>query len=223
MNIQARLYLAPALFLLLSAPLWGESEIPERKGLFARILFGFASGSLEEKGFDDGYEHVLSADTAADFYNYHLGAALTPNWTVHGNFNLLNASAKVPGKLENYTNFITYGVTSLGVGFSYYFLPQNIYIAPGLRLFSRGEVNSYNTNGTYIQRRYAGRGLSLTVGKEWPLCGKLSLGLAFFYHRDSYEGSGGAVKFGTHTADLDELKTNASSEHFAILLGLSYN
>ena len=195
MNIKVRLCVTLCTLFLTPGMLLAQSRTHD--GFFLRLQAGFGNGSFTAK-YDGGNNEYTAS--SARIFAYKIGWSQNRNWALHYNFTGLSATdlVKLGGSSSGYS------VYSRAIGASYYFLSQNIYLAPEFRLSSAAELNVGN-----VRYLYSGSGLGLSLGKEWWTSSNWGLGLALSYHQDSLKG--------------DNHDGTASTSHLGILFSATYN
>lgn len=127
--------------------------------------------------------------------NVAIGGIVFPNLALHGvisGFNTSGPDIKVDGASVDIENL---GYTFVGVGMTYYFMPQNLYIsgAIGMPSVSGGSIYVLDPywEGSGEEVFYLGPGLGvafdIALGKEWWIgsCWALGVAGAVGYHSES--------------------------------------
>ena len=194
MRVKAYL-LVCAFFCLFMAP--GTLFAQSHDGFFFRFLGGIGDGSFSAK-YDGGSPEYESS--SATVLGFRFGWSLNRHWILHYNITNLAASELTRAELGN----AKYSMRSRGIGLSYYFLAENVYISPELRFSTEAELEVDNS-----VFRYSGGGFGFTIGKEWRFTSDWGLGLALSYHQDDLDG--------------DNTRGSASTSHLGILFSATYN
>lgn len=171
-------------------------------GFFLRLSAGGGYGETEIDvsgvPFLPGDNLKLSGATGD--INFAIGGALKENFLLHGTiwgWAVSGPDVKSGGVTETVdANLIMSGV---GIGFTYYVMPVNVYFSPSVGLANLSVERDNVTVSTD-----AGFGLDLTVGKEWWVGDGWGLGLAggFSWHSvgdgtvdDVWSGPGVGLRF----------------------------
>ncbi|MBP7603366.1 MAG: hypothetical protein KBA15_05530 [Spirochaetes bacterium] len=191
----------------------GETSPPEKPGahrhdgFFLRAQLGFGSGAtvIEDYQGDD-----LETSGAATTFNLQIGYAIFDNFILfleNGASVMPESKLKHPSAISEAQKENDVAISTFGLGFSWYWMPYNIYIAPVLSL----SVTEYD--GAMIKGdSRGGSGLSLSIGKEWWVSANWGLGVALFIF-----GGGDTVK------DQNGIKYDMSSSVFGIMFTATYN
>jgi len=172
--------LAVALFLhLATSPVQAEYErIPgfhEHDGFFLRFHAGFGTAKMVEKEVPGG-DMTLSGTAAA--FRFQIGGSIAENLVLFGEIGsaMITNPQLEWGTLSHSTEHTYLSITDIGAGFTYYFMPSNIYICGSLTL-SKDEIEIENR----AAQTKNGIGASISVGKEWWVGAQWGLGLAGFF------------------------------------------
>ncbi len=129
-----------AMFLLVPSLLLAEKETHD--GFFLRFQLGQGNSQLVVEGESLKNKSFFTTGLSG----VQIGGAVDPNWMIHvGTESLVELDAKDVasdgrGDLVKWE----YSIVTTTLGFSYYFLPDNIYIAPVLRLNHRATIEFKN-------------------------------------------------------------------------------
>ncbi len=180
--------------------------IKERKherALLLRLHIGSGIGGLKNRPLYDDKELEFESGIPL-LLNFQLGATIRENLAIHGGISNLNA--------QSYWLFVLAG------GVSYYAMPFNFYISPEYRFL--GWATGYNDNRKFYYNR--GRGIGVTIGKEWWVAANWGLGLALSFYWDRFEGY---VKESTSSYINKSYKNGdrAESRYLGIAASITYN
>lgn len=215
-----------ALLLLLAAlPVSIEAQAGARDGenngdFFVRLHVGAGDGKFENEPIAGGSNLEYSGTPLS--LNLQVGGSIViPDLALYGGISFITENdANVntdeltvdPNAFEGEGRpFIThnggYSLYMLVVGISYRVAPYNFYVSPEYRLAGRATISldterSTSNPGIYLENEYdykSGRGLGLTVGKEWWFSPEWGLGVAMTYYQDTFDGDDfGTVDVGSN-------------------------
>lgn len=167
-------------------------------GFFLRLSAG-AGGAKTSEDFANS---SLEVSGAAGDVNFAVGGMISPNFAIHGT--LFGWSLTDPEvKLTDYGSGTLNGdlsMSAVGAGFTYYFMPANLYISPSVGV---GTL-TLDIDGLDDIESDPGLALDFTIGKEWWVGNSWGLGVAgaVGYHsiedKDTHEkftGSNVAIRF----------------------------
>lgn len=142
---------------------------PKHDGFFLRFHTGPASLDISLKN------SPTSIGGGGGIFSFALGGAVAENLILFGemtNILVLDPTVTLDNK-DFQTRNASAGVTAIGPGLSYYFMPINIYLS-GTLLFARTRLEDEVSTAS---SEY-GVGAKLALGKEWWVSTNWGLGLA---------------------------------------------
>jgi hypothetical protein len=143
----------------------------EHDGFYLRLQVGGGYNRASVVGED------LAVKGGAAGINAEVGAALTRNFILYGK--LFGTSVPSPDievgdlTIEGRDEDVSQNYGALGVGFTYYLMPANVYLSGALS-FAQLTINE---DGEKIAETDVGGGLHLGIGKEWWVSKNWGLGL----------------------------------------------
>jgi len=192
---------------LLSCALWtsiaSAGEPRTHDGFFLRLSGGAGPTSTK---FETAEGSIKFSSTAGDA-NLAVGACVTPNLAIHGTlfgFAMTDPDLDIvlvgvgsgSGTLDG-----DVGMSAVGAGVTYYFMPVNLYVSGSLGFGTLTvETDDVDLDG----ETDTGLALDITVGKEWWVGNSWGLGFAggFGYHslpvegiEDKWSGTSFAIRF----------------------------
>ena len=225
------------IFILLISPAVLLAEAKTHDGFFFQVFHsgffnlidGSFDGSLES---DIDRSNISYEEDEGDKYSYgiKLGGALSPGWIIHVNFTTISypditgTETAMNGNMS-YTEG-NYTLDSIALGASYYILPGNIYISPELRLNTTSTtIVKGSESNIGLEAVSKGRGVGLTVGKEWWASNEWALGLSLFYSRDTLQRTNRYLIVNGHRIVnlLPNEKANFIHTHYGIIFTATYN
>jgi hypothetical protein len=144
-------------------------------GFFLRLSSGIGTGSTKLETADWKFSGMTT-----DF-NFAVGAIVTPNLALHGS--LLGWVMTDPSLKRNDIRLDTLDgdliASGLGIGFTYYVMPANVYLSASLGAGSIDfDGRLRNDGGTVNFETDDGPIFDVTIGKEWWVGNKWALGVA---------------------------------------------
>ncbi len=225
MQISKRVFIFPLLLLTtlpttpLTAQITAQDFGNHEKGIFCRLYVGVGVGSFVNKPLYGNEKIRFSGDSLwsnnPTQLKAQIGAVIVTNGAIHGSFTQLRAN--------------NYGLFTIGLGISYYFMPLNFYISPEYHLNGRAEAEERGTSvrGTPENRYYtyqSGKGFGITIGREWRATPQLGFGLALIYDHDRFKGDTIQVDDeGYGHSPILENGDSAEYRYIGIALSVTYN
>ncbi len=167
-------------------------------GFFLRLSAG-AGGAKTSEDFANS---SLEVSGAAGDVNFAIGGMISPNFAIHGSlfgWSLTDPEVKLTGYGSGTLNG-DLSMSAVGAGFTYYFMPANLYISPSVGV---GTL-TLNINGLPDVESDPGLAMDFTLGKEWWVGNSWGLGVAgaVGYHSikdndtdEKFTGSNVAIRF----------------------------
>lgn len=145
-------------------------------GFFLNMALGFAGGSMDIKG--DGYKLENSGTTT--LFNFRIGGCPIPNLAISADLQgvgMAGITQKMAGESQKADKDLTYTVSTLGLGTTYY-IPDLFFvgatISPSGSLRVADDNDEEDSQGDMM-------GYSLRIGKEWWVSENWGLGVEFNY------------------------------------------
>lgn len=161
-------------------------------GFFLRLSGGAGHAKTSSTSVADG--SVDASGLSADL-NVAVGGSVSPNLAVHATL----WGWGVPSPDANVGPDVSLSMSAVGAGFTYWFLPANIYVSPSLGVgtlsLSQGRTNVTTDSGLALDG---------TIGKEWWTHDEWGLGIAgsLSYHvipdesrPENWTGLGFGIRF----------------------------
>jgi len=168
-----------AALLLTLAPPASADEGVTHDGLFFRVGMGPRYGFGVGSGHDDG--RLLTHGYAVGF-DVEIGQVHFKNLALHGDFTFVRLvgrklSATRTGDLavDSFTNNLKYTLFSMGMGATYYFMPQNIYATLGVGFGRLAVVD--DAQQSRREDIAVGVAVNTMVGREWRFGDDLAIGI----------------------------------------------
>ncbi len=163
-----------------------EKEAQTHDGFFLRMLTGVSLLNLEyagEKNYDGGY---------SPYFNFTVGYAISQNFILHGGVDVQRTSLVGSRNDATKTDKITLLNTALGVGFTVYAVPSNVYLTLDVHALNYNTIEGYSTweggekSETTINYKnsFEGNGFGIYFGKEWWVSENWGTGFSIFYRFD---------------------------------------
>lgn len=152
-------------------------------GFYLRLLLGLGSLAFSESPIYSNGTGTLKATGPAGFFSLHLGGAPAENFIIYASMNGYAASDpqyEVNGATQTTTTGSTLGISSYGVGLTFYFDAINAYLSA-----DAGIAIARISTGSITGTSESGFGLNLQIGKEWWASRDWGIGVALFYHYSS--------------------------------------
>lgn len=167
-------------------------------GFLLRLSAGVGGAKTSE---DIGNSSLEVSGPSGDV-NFAIGGMISPNFAIHGTlfgWTLTNPEVQLTGHGSGELNG-DLSMSALGAGFTYYFMPANLYISPSVGVGTLTmDINSLGN-----LESDPGLAMEFTLGKEWWVGNSWGLGVAgaVGYHsipdKDTEEkltGSNVAIRF----------------------------
>ncbi len=167
-------------------------------GFFLRLSAG-AGGAKTSEDFSNS---SLEVSGAAGDVNFAIGGMISPNFAIHGTlfgWSLTDPEVKLTGYGSGTLNG-DLSMSAVGAGFTYYFMPANLYISPSVGV---GTL-TLDIDGLDDVESDPGLAMDFTIGKEWWVGNSWGLGVAgaVGYHsiedndtHEKFAGSNVAIRF----------------------------
>ncbi len=161
----------------------GEAQVDDidlgHTGLLFRLLVGPGfSYTIVDYENADGSSASVDSYAATAFFGFALGGFVEPNIAVHLTFdNYFGILPTLSGKNTGDTfpdDSVIY-VQNYGIGFTYYFMPSNVYVSASLELSSLFVFDA-DESSTFIDD-FGGLAGNLMVGREWEVSESWGVGL----------------------------------------------
>lgn len=141
-------------------------------GFFLRLSAGYGYAQTELGDPVTMKYYGFSGDV-----NFAVGGVIFDNFALHGSlfgWSVMDPDVDIGGTEGEREGYLT--LSGLGVGFTYYMMPANIYVSPSIGV---GNLTDDSGNNTEM-----GLMVDLTLGKEWWVGGSWGLGVAgtFGFH-----------------------------------------
>lgn len=189
------IYTSPALLQTNNQATTGQQETGyhTHDGFYLRLLLGLGSLSFSESPIYSNRTGTLGATGTAGFFSLHLGGALAEGFIIHASMNGYAANDpqyEIDGVKQTTTTSSTLGVSSYGLGFTFYIDSINAYFST-----DAGVAIARIAVGSISATSKSGFGLNLQIGKEWWVSKDWGVGAALFYHYSSMddEASGNVI------------------------------
>ena len=161
----------------------GEAQVddvdPGHTGLLFRLLSGPGfSYTIVDYENADGSSASIDSYAATAFFGFALGGFVEPNIAVHLTFdNYFGILPSLSGKKNGdaFPGDSVIYVQNYGIGFTYYFMPSNVYVSASLELSSLFVIDAEQSS-TFIDD-YGGLAGNLMVGREWEVSKSWGVGL----------------------------------------------
>lgn len=197
-----------------------------------RIHGGLGWGTLSLGARSDPAEDRKSSfEALSPFTSVDIGSPLVPNWILHGGIGRIHA-LNASDKNKTYP-FSSYDLRSMSMGITHYLMPYNAYVSLQYRFL--GHVNHTKKQGsrmrlgnfTEVEQTFdSGKGLGITLGKEWWLNPGWAIGLSFIFFQDSLKGKRTRITtVNSNNLQIQDIENvdNALSTYFGLVLSASYN
>jgi len=151
-----------------------RKKIRRHTGFYLRLAPSLAYMNCKGKGQSTAEKlNNPSSQGVAGLLDVFVGGAVVEDWILHADLSIAAPFAKVKG-VANRKQINTIGI---GLGFTHYFMPQNLYLSSNVSYAqtkmmksSDGQVQSFDTaNGFKINAAF---------GKEWWVADQFGLGVA---------------------------------------------
>ena len=152
--------------------------IHKHDGFFLRMLGGYGQMNFEESPVLTNGTGTMKMKGPAGFFGFHIGGAIFENFILLASLNGYAGTQLTP-ELNGVaaTTTVDLGVSSYGLGFSYYIMPINLYLSADVG----GAEDEITVSGVKFQSE-AGLGVNVQIGKEWWVSDNWGLGVALFGH-----------------------------------------
>lgn len=164
-----------------------ETGENEHDGFFLRFQLGAGYQSITYKDGFEGEDIVFSG--LAGNFSFQIGLAVINNFILFGELSTVvvdEPKFKV-GSSSGTADGVTMSVSSYGGGFSYYFMPSNVYFTLSAAA-SQAKSEYSGSSG----KSEVGFGAKVSLGKEWWVSTNWGLGIAavlqFDYMKDKGDG-----------------------------------
>lgn len=192
------------LFLLAPVMFCQNSPLPngvhKHDGFFLRLVpgFGYSQISIDDISFSGGFTFANTIQ---------IGGTVSDNLIIFGDIggvNVFNPSVKVNDEEVDNPGDVRIVFGGVGPGITYYFMPENIYIAASILLHFE---EFYLEDLSGIDAR-DGFGFNLMVGKEWWVGEQWGLGVSLY------------LRYGSQSDSKD---LTISSYSFGALFSVTFN
>ena len=167
-------------------------------GFFLRLSAG-VGGAKSNVDLEDS---SLEVSGASGDVNFAIGGVVSPNFALHASvfgWSLTDPEVEVTGLGSGELDG-DLSLSAVGLGFTYYFMPANLYISPSIG----AATLTLDVDGLGDFESETGVALDFTLGKEWWVGNSWGLGVAgsFGYHSipdedldENFTGTSVAVRF----------------------------
>lgn len=206
-------------------PAFIQAQQDHEPGFFLRSYFLATSSTGQFKT-----EHPESTDTVeledlslkgvSVLTNIQLGGFVFPNFAIHGGFWGIGAIS--PELSDDAYSDGSYRLGGLGVGFSYYFMPYNVYITPEYHFGVASAEFRNDLLSKKYKASYTGSGFGLSIGKEWFSSSNWGIGVALNYYQHTFKGDKlKTAKAGDAQAESKKSELKASNSYFGLSLSVT--
>ncbi len=140
------------------------------------FLLRLSAGAGGAKTSEDYANSSLEISGAAGDVNFAIGGMVAPNFAIHGTlfgWSLTEPEVELTGHGSGELNG-DLSMSAIGAGFTYYFMPANLYISPSVGVGTL--TMDIDTLGDFESD--PGLALDFTLGKEWWVSSSWGLGVA---------------------------------------------
>jgi len=140
------------------------------------FLLRLSAGAGGAKTSEDFASSSLEISGAAGDVNFAVGGMIAPNFAIHGTifgWSLTDPEVELTGHVSGELNG-DLSMSAIGAGFTYYFMPANLYISPSVGV---GTL-TLDIDGLDDIESDPGLALDFTLGKEWWVSNSWGLGIA---------------------------------------------
>ena len=141
-------------------------------GFFLRLSAGAGAAQTSE----DSEDASLEISGPSGDVNLAIGGIVAPNFAIHGTifgWSIADPEVEITGYGSGELDG-DLSMSAVGVGFTYYFMPANLYISPSVGVGSM----TLDIDGLGDMESDSGLALELTMGKEWWVGTSWGLGVA---------------------------------------------
>jgi hypothetical protein len=140
------------------------------------FLLRLSAGGGGAKTSEDFENSSLEISGSAGDVNFAIGGMISPNFAIHGTlfgWSLTDPEVELTGYGSGELNG-DLSMSAVGAGFTYYFMPANLYISPSVGVGTM----TLDIDGLDDIESDPGLALDFTLGKEWWVGNSWGLGVA---------------------------------------------
>lgn len=185
-----------------------EKGYHQHDGFYLSMSIGPAFGTIDNK---TNYMGDQKYSGPAAQFDIKIGGAIGENFILHASM----ISSSIPGptvtggnQSTNLTNNLSIGEAMIGGGFTYYFMPANVFISSSIGSGNFTVIDSKNNNSVSTSRGFS---FQLKFGKEWWASKNWGLGISLTY---------GKTKLTNSPMGIEE---KLNSNRFGILFNTTFN
>ncbi len=168
----------------------------EHDGFFTRFIFGYGYGKGSVDNYIDG---DIKFSDISDVTRLQVGLSIVSDFNLYLDLGFVSYTApevKLNGEKVKDTDTV-YNSSQAGIGFSYYIMPDNLFIE-----FSYLLVGGVFEGDLIDTSDLSGTGIYASIGKEWWVSENWGLGVSLYYYREKLK------RDNSHAIDKYEVKNH---------------